>query len=96
LIKIKICFQKGYIVAGIFKLLTGTILIFLSCGLGCVGLSAMSEKASAQIAGAVCGIVIVVLIILCSITNGIWVLVDWIIILTGGFKDGNGVSLKDW
>jgi len=76
--------------------LTGIFFIFGSCGLCCAGLSGMREKASAQIAGAVCGIVIMVLIILCSITNGIWVLVDWIRILAGGFKDGNGVSLKDW
>ncbi len=56
----------------------------------------MREKASAQMAGAVCGIVLVILITVCSLANGIWVLVDWIRILAGGFKDGNGVTLKDW
>jgi len=70
-------FLKGYIVAGIFKLLTGIIWV--------VVLTDKIGKASSYF-----------VIILCSLTNGIWVLVDLIRILADGFKDGNGVSLKDW
>lgn len=30
------------------------------------------------------------------LTLGIWPLVDWILILSGSFKDGNGKIIKNW
>jgi len=27
---------------------------------------------------------------------GFWALIDWIMILSGGFKDKDGVTLKQW
>ena len=86
----------GYIVAGIFKLITGIFLIGGSCFLCCTMICSAVDKSSIKACGIVLSVIVIVLMILCSLTNSIWYLVDWIRILTNSFKDGNGVSLKDW
>lgn len=87
----------GYAAAGVFKLLTGMFFLFGSCLLCCAGLfSSFREKASSKTFGMICGGIIVALCVACSFANAIWWFVDWIRILSGGFKDGNGISLKDW
>lgn len=87
----------GYIAAGIIKLLIGLFFSFGCCLLCCAGIFAsVREKASSKAFGFCCGIFIMILIGLCVATSTIWYFVDWIRILTNSFKDGNGVSLKDW
>jgi TM2 domain len=80
----------AYITAGVFKLLTGIAGIILPCAFCCLGF-ARSDKS--KTIGFVC---LTLTVVLCSMANGIWWLVDWIRILTGSFKDGNGVALKNW
>ena len=86
----------GYIVAGIFKLLTGLFLIASSCFLCCAFICAKADKSSLRTCGIAFTVIIGVLVVLCSLTNAIWYTVDWIRVLANGFKDGNGVSLKEW
>ena len=81
----------GYIVAGIFKLILGIFFIFGLYFLCCI--TKLSEEENNCL---VLSVIVIVLMILCSLTNSIWYLVDWIRIFTNSFKDGNGVSLKDW
>ena len=59
-------------------------------------ISAIKDRFSVQSCGIVVTIVLVILGVLCSITNLLWYFIDWIRVLAGDFKDGNGVPLKDW
>lgn len=88
--------NAGYIVAGVFKCFTGLFLIVGSCLMCCALLCQQFNKDSLKIGGLVCSIILGILMILCSLCNAIWYTVDWIRILAGAFKDGNGISLKDW
>lgn len=93
--------NTGYIVAGVFKLITGFFFIAGSCFICCITCCAQYKgvgngNSIFQIGGVVLGIAITVIMIICSLTNSIWYVVDWIRILTDSFKDGNGVSLKSW
>ena len=96
------CGNRNYIVGGVFKLLTGFFFIggmcFLCCSALCTGLAffQFEGKRFFQIGGMVFGVFITFLMVLCSLANSIWVLVDIIRIATGSFNDGNGISLKDW
>lgn len=88
--------QAAYIVAGVFKLLTGLFLyvglIFMVIAIFCMG----SNRDKLKAIGAGLGILISILCVLCALCNAIWALVDWIRILCDAFKDGNGVDLKPW
>merc|ERR1711884_398590 len=86
----------GYITAGVFKLLTGLAAMFTTCAVCCIGVAASRERASSKKAFMICGISVIVLIIICAVGNAVWVVVDFIRILTNSFKDGNGIALKDW
>ncbi len=86
----------GYIVAGIFKLITGIFLIGGSCFLCCGMICSSIDKSKLQVCGIVFSIIIVSLMGLCVLTNAIWCLVDWIRILANTFPDGNGAPLKNW
>ena len=97
--------NSKYIVAGVFKLLTGTFFIIGSCFYCCTFVCSVYASASEgdsrkksvfQVFGVVFGVVITVLILLCSLANSIWVIVDWIRVLTDKFPDGSGVPLKPW
>ena len=47
--------------------------------------------------GKILGFIFVVLVIvLATAGNAVWWLADWIRILVGTFKDGNGQILLDW
>ncbi len=79
-----------YIIAGVFKLLTGIAGIILPCAFCCLGFAKSNR-------GKTCGFICLTLIIVTSTAaNSIWWLADWIRILTGTFKDGNNVGLKNW
>jgi hypothetical protein len=86
--------KDTYIVAGVFKLLTGVFCIIGSCFLGCTVVCMKNDKC--RIMGTVSTVIIIVLVILSTLTNAIWYLVDWIRVLCDTFKDGNGVDLKSW
>jgi len=91
--------NTGYIVAGIFKLFTGFFFIAGNCFLCCTTCCARYkgvDNNKFKIGGVVLGIVTLVLMIICSLINAIWYIVDWSRILADSFKDGNGVSLKNW
>ena len=79
-----------YIIVGVVKLLTGIIGIGLPCVMSCAGcLRSDGSK--------ICLFVVIVIVIILSTTcNVVWWLADWIRILVGSFKDGNGVGLLDW
>lgn len=96
--------EAKYIVAGVFKLLTGTFLMVGSCFYCCTFICSAyaaasdgnSKKGVFEAFGIVFGIIITVLMVLCSVANSIWVLVDIIRILLDKFPDGSGVPLKPW
>ncbi len=88
--------NSDYEVAAIIKLTTVIFLIIGSCFLCCTSVCSAAEKSCIAGFGFVFSIIITLLLILCGLINPIWYLVDWIRILTNSFKDGNGVSLKDW
>ena len=79
-----------YIIVGVVKLLTGILGIGLPCFLGCAGcLKSDGSK--------ICVFIFVIIfIVLTSTANAVWWLADWIRILVGTFKDGNGIGLLDW
>jgi hypothetical protein len=79
-----------YIVAGVIKLLTGIVGIGVPCFLGCAG---CLRSDGSKIALFVC---IIVFIVLSTTANATWWLADWIRVLVGTFKDGNGQNLRDW
>jgi hypothetical protein len=88
--------KTAYIVAGVFKLLTGIFLyfgiVFIIVALCCLG----SDRSKLRAIGAGLGIFISILCVLCVLCNVIWYTVDWIRILSDAFKDGNAVDLKSW
>jgi len=86
----------GYVAAGVFKLFTGICWIFNSFVLCCFGLKKFKESAKKRCFGVACGMSFLGLIVLCTIVNSLWYLIDWIRVLAGDFKDGNGVPLKNW
>jgi TM2 domain-containing membrane protein YozV len=88
--------NAGYIVAGCFKCFTGLFLIVGSCLMCCTLLCQRFDKDSLKIGGLVCTVLIGVFMVLCSLCNAIWTTVDWIRVLANAFKDGNGISLKEW
>lgn len=79
--------NAGYIVAGVFKLLTGLVCCIEPFFVCCM----KSDNGRGVVA--IAGMIIMTIIVL---ANAIWVLADWIRVLAGTFPDGNGLSLKDW
>jgi len=59
-------------------------------------MSSIRDTAADRMRGSIFILVLGIISFLCLLTNAIWVTVDWIRVLAGGFNDGNGVSLKDW
>jgi TM2 domain-containing membrane protein YozV len=95
--------NTGYIVAGVFKLITGFFFIAGSCFICCITCCAQykghknTRVHTCEYKGFGYGnSIFTVIMIICSLTNSIWYVVDWIRILTDTFNDGNGYDLKPW
>ena len=70
----------------------------VSCVIGCtVGVGDLRKRGDkAKVCYIIASVLIATFVILCGLCNVIWYMVDWIRVLTDGFKDGNGVTLKNW
>jgi hypothetical protein len=84
------CGNGGYIAGGIFKLLSGIIGILAPC---CMCGFGFLRSDKAKVGG------FLAVLICCAISalmQSCWWLADWIRIIVGTFKDGNGQSLASW
>ena len=88
--------NSGYLAAGCFKLITGLFFIVGICFGCCTSICMLIDKPSVKTIGFCLSISIGILVLICSLANAIWCTVDWIRVLADAFKDGNGVSLKNW
>ncbi len=88
--------NSGYLVAGSFKLISGLFFIVGVCFGCCTSICMLIDRPSVKKIGLCLSISIGILVIFCSLANAVWCTVDWIRVLTDSFKDGNGVSLKNW
>jgi hypothetical protein len=93
-----IFFKLDYIAAGVFKLFTLFIWSNVSCIIGCtIGVGDLRKRGDKRnVCYIIASVLIGIFVILCGLCNTIWYMVDWIRILTDDFKDGNGVTLKNW